>query len=52
MVDAIETRPGINPGRVSFTTTLEAARGPAAPTGMAPRRPSGRRARGSGSVGL
>ena len=52
MVDAIETRPGTNPGQVSFTTALEAARGPAAPTRMAPRRPSGQRARGSGSVGL
>jgi hypothetical protein len=46
------SRPGTNPGRVSFTTAKEAARGPAAPTRMTPRRPSGQRARGSGSVGL
>jgi len=46
MVDAVETRPGTNPGRASFTTALEAARdqltaaagicpgGPADPAGV------------------
>jgi hypothetical protein len=52
MADVIETQPGANPGRVSFTTALEAARGLAAPIRVAPRRPSGQGARGSGSVGL
>ena len=26
MVDAVETRPGTDPGRASFTTAMEAAR--------------------------
>ena len=42
MVDAVETRPGTNPDRASFTTALEAARGQlTAAAGIRPPGPAG-----------